>query len=348
MTSLEKMKLRIGLNSLREERINSSKNYIDNHFQDDPTYQENGIEILNGNIIYPRLFNYSKEENLSPTLEIQTQLCDEFKRGQLLKISDQYWLCLKSYCFNEMYFIGKLKQCTHLLKWQDVKTNEIKTSWAVLERPYSRTLNDGKVVAVSEMEFKARMPFDENTERINLDKRILTGTEYDKNGNMIGSVYKITGRDASSQVINGVGFLILNMTQDVFDKDKDNIELGICDYIEPNASPLPPIEPDPALLKCEIVGRDSIKIGGSARPYTAKFYKADGITEILDGLVNAKWDISLPDKFEKYFEITQNDNSILIKALNCEGLLNENIIIRLKDENGLYNQCEMIVDLVVI
>lgn len=114
MNGIEKLRVRMSAdgNSLRQDKINSTVMYLENTFQDDPTYQTDGVQIVDGEKIYPRIWNYKKDDNLSPTIEIQTKIDEEFKRGQLLVLNDEYWLCLKSKCFNDMYWTGKLKQCT--------------------------------------------------------------------------------------------------------------------------------------------------------------------------------------------------------------------------------------------
>lgn len=343
MNGLEKLRLRMHAdgNSLKQDKINTSIRYINDTFQDDPTYQTDGIQIIDGNMIYPRIWNYKKDDNLSPTVEIQTRITEEFKRGQLLRFNDEHWLCLKSLCFHGMYWTGKLKQCTHLLYYQNVKTRAIESSWAVLERPYSKTLNNGQVITTSEMEFKAMLPFNESTKKINLDRRLLTGTEYDSFGNEIGSVYKITGRNGSSQVINGEGFLVLNMEQVQFNKDKDNLELMIADYIPPE-SPTSPIDLDPTLLNCEIIGSSTLRCGGSARTFKAIFYQVDGTTH--DNTIPPVWDIYLPLEYRQYqncISTSKVDNLMSITINNEICLIGCTFNLSLRDARGLYNKTEI-------
>lgn len=351
MNGLEKMRLQMAgdRSSLKQDKIATSIRYISDTFQDDPTYQEDGVQIVDGEIIYPRIWNYKKSDNLSPTVEIQTRIQEEFKRGQLLILNGEYWLCLKSQCYHGMYWTGKLKQCTHLLQYQDAKTHEIESSWAVLERPYSRTLNNGDIITTSEMEFKAMLPFNDSTKKINLDRRLLTGIEYDEYGNEIGSVYKITGRDGSSQVINGEGFLVLNMIQDQFNKDKDNLGLMIADYIDPGTPPGPPEPPVGGLLMCEIVGRNDIRIGGSPRSFAAKFYDVDGVTEAQVG-VSPIWELIAPAGHEAYYKISLSDDNFVarVTAQANNELIDDVLVLRLFDQEGRYANVEMSVTVVII
>lgn len=350
MNGLEKMRLQMSRseNSLRQDKINSSIYYINNTFQDDPSYQSNGVQIIDGDMIFPRIWNYQKSDNLSPTVEIQTKITEEFKRGQLLVLNGEYWLCLKSQCFHGMYWTGKLKQCTHLLYYQDVKTLNIESSWAVLERPYSKTLNNGQVITTSEMEFKAMMPFNDSTKKINLDRRLLTGTEFDKTGNEIGSVYKVTGRNGSSQVINGEGFLVLNMVQDVFNKDTDRLDLMIADYISSKTSSELPIPPTDNLLKSDILGPNNIRIGGAPRSYTAKFYDFDGVTELWEG-ISPVWKLIAPSAHERYYKISfSNNNSISVSTEANDELIGDSLKLVLSDRDGKYSKAELSITVVMM
>lgn len=348
LNGIEKLRLRMSADgdSLKQDKINTTVNYIKNTFQDDPTYQKNGVQIVGGNTIYPRLWNYKKDDNLSPTFEIQTQLTDEFKRGQLLIIDGTYWLCLKNQCFHDMYWTGKIKQCTHLLHYQDIKTKELQSSWAVLERPYSRTLNTGEVITTSEMEFKAKLPYNDSTKKINLDRRILTGTEYNNLGNEIGSVYQITGRDASSQVINGEGFLVLNMTQVEFNADKDNLDLMVADFILPDSPTTKPPIPDATLLKSTITGSNSIKCGGSARTYKPIFYQSDGITP--DDTVIPIWNLSIDSEHTNKVISVSNGNFIQLSCIDDTTMIGLAFKLKLVDSMDLYSPSEIEIKVVSI
>lgn len=340
--------MNLNKNSLRQNKINTSIQYISDTFQDDPTYQDDGVQIVNGNIIFPRIWDYQKSDNLSPTVKIQTKIDEEFKRGQLLILNGERWLCLKSQCFHGMYWTGKLKQCTHLLKYQNLKTGEIESSWAVLERPYSKTLNNGEIITTSEMEFKAMMPFNDSTKKINLDRRLLTGTEYDNTGNEIGSVYKVTGRNGSSQVINGEGFLVLNMVQDQFNKDNDRLDLMIADYMGIGTPHEPPLPPVGSLLKCEIIGRPDIRIGGSAKSYVAKFYDTDGTTEVKDS-ISPIWQLIAPAGHESYYKISlSNENFVAsVSAEANDALIGDILLLKLTDMNSNYQNIKIRIEVTV-
>lgn len=271
---------------------------------------------------------------------------EELNVGDIVFCNSSHWLVTdKPFQNNEIYNSGIIIRCNREIKWQNPITKEIISRWCFAERPYATGISEGKVVSVPDRTFSVKLPYDSETIQVDIGKRFVLETI-----NGIQKTYKLEMPDINTNKFQDSdgGLIIWNLK---FSSDInpaiDNIELGICDYIEP-VSPPPLVESNPTLLRCEIVGRDSIKIGGSERSYTAKFYAADGVTEIADGSVIAKWDISLPAGLEEYFEITQNANSVLIKVSDCEALIGENISLKLSDDNRIYNSVMLNIDLVVM
>ena len=266
--------------------------------------------------------------------------------GDIISWNGMHWLITQVDFDDEIVMRGEIEQCNREIKWQNPVTKEIISRWCFAERPYATGINEGKVVSVPDRAFRVKLPYDSETIQVDIGKRVVLEVINGKQ-----KTYELEMPDLNTNKFQDSegGFIVWNLkfSSDI-DPLRDNLELGICNYIEPDTPPLPPVNPDPTFLKCEIVGRDSIRIGGSARPYNAKFYGTDGVTEITDGSVIAKWDISLPAGLEKYFEITQNANSVLIKVSDCEALIGENISLKLSDDNRIYNSVMLNIDLVVM
>lgn len=203
--------------------------------------------------------------------------------------------------------------------------------------------------------YKIYLPFDEDTAKLYLDKRIITEVAYDKNGERIPVVYKITGRDSISESYGKGGHLLVLNAESSSDYNKltDNLDLMIAEYIAPEEEPTPPTPPDPVdppdppvppvqLLPGSISGRETLKAGLGARKYTVTFYGSDGETE--DTSVTAFWTVVLPAGYESYIHYTINDNTLSLSA--DEDAIGEMVILQASDADGLYETCEFAVKVV--
>lgn len=81
--------------------------------------------------------------------------------------------------------------------------------------------------------------------------------------------YKVTSVDSVTERFyeggSTRGFLVLNVTQDLYNPETDNAELMICDYVAP-----PEEEPDPPIdLSIRYSGTPTIRYGGSPKKFFA-------------------------------------------------------------------------------
>lgn len=143
-------------------------------------------------------------------------------------------------------------------------------------------------------------------------------------------VYEISKREDAIPL----GVTKLTMRQTHFDANKDNVELGICNYYDTKIEPEKPETP-PITATAKVSGR-IIYIGGSRRTITLKFYDADG--EITDPVVYS-WAYKLDDEdvtlteLEENFEITTGESTLSIKANNDFALIGKVLEFIVKDEN---------------
>lgn len=327
-------------NNQRERIVTMTQNDIAKNIISSPSYKK---VLINESVEQFLGIAATQNDNRK---RFTTMPKETVRLGDIISWNEMHWLITQVDFDDEIVMRGEIEQCNREIKWQNPITKEIISRWCFAERPYATGINEGKIVSIPDRVFRVKLPYDNETVQVDIGKRFVLETI-----NGVQKTYELEMPDLNTNKFQDSegGFIVWNLkfSSDI-DPARDNIELGICDYIIPDEPPIPPIEPDPTLLKCVIIGRDNVKIGGSARPYTAKFYEADGVTEITDGSVVAKWDIILPTGLEKYFEITQNANSISIKVLYCEKLFGENIALQLTDENGLYGQSELLIDLAVM
>lgn len=335
--SLYEKRVNVNGVSRREENVNLTKESINEKINDSLSLKKVLINEFERNLII-----HSTEKSNEKTFN--TLPNETVNIGDSIVWKNMHWLVTEVDFDDEITMSGTIIQCNREIKWQNPITKEIISRWCFAERPYATGISEGNVISVPDRMFRVKLPYDSETIQVDIGKRFALETIND-----VQKTYSLEMPDLNTNKFQDSdgGFIVWNLkfSTDI-DSARDNIELGICDYIEPD-SPTPPIEPDPTLLRCEIVGSSELKIGSIARKWTAKFYDVNGI-EITDNSVLAKWDIVYPNGYEKWFESTQNGNFISIKALDCDDLIGGSFVLKLNDNNGLYQIIEKYIDLVVM
>lgn len=289
---------------------------------------------------------------------------DPLAVGDILEFYGEHWIVVDIRSVDVVSLIGVAMQCNHLFRWQNW-TPDIVERWGVLDSGvYSTTLSEAEKMTLTHKQYKIYLPFDEDTSKLYLDKRIITEVAYDKDGERIPVVYKVTGRDSISESYGKGGHLLVLNAESSSDYNKltDNLDLMIADYIAPEEEPAPPVTPDPPtppdppgpvdppdpptpplpLLPCSISGRETLKAGLGARKYTVTFYEEDGETE--DASVIAFWTVVLPAGYESYIHYMIHDNTLSLSA--DEDAIGEMVILQASDADGLYQPCEFTVKVV--
>ncbi len=269
---------------------------------------------------------------------------DTIEVGDMVEWNSEHWIVIRVDFDDEITRNGRIKQCNHLFRWQN-GTPDIIYRWGVLDPGvYSTTLAEEEKVVVPDKQYKIYLPFDEDTKKLYLHKRIATEIAYDKDGKEVLVVYELTGRDSitSSYGVNGHLLVMYARSGGDWNPINDNLELMICDYIAPGDSPSPPSPPPSSLLSCSISGRETLKAGLGARKYTVTFYEADGETE--DTSVVAVWTVVPPAGYEGYIHYTTDGNALSLSA--DEDAVGEMVILRASDAGGLYQPCEFAVKVV--
>lgn len=190
---------------------------------------------------------------------------DELYVGDLVTLGDTTLIIQECRPLNELQTVGTGWICNLNLRWQN-HTPDIIQRWAVLDSGvYSTTKTGNEMVQEPDKQFKLYLPFDEDTAKLFVDKRLAVDTRYDQQGDLILEVYKITAlnRVARSYGIGG-HLLILEVRSDEYSASRDNLEELICDYIAPSS------DPTTDLSGLEIVGRDSVALSGS-RKFTVQY-----------------------------------------------------------------------------
>lgn len=255
--------------------------------------------------------------------------------GDIILWQEMHWLVTQVDFDDEVSRSGRIVQCNRQIRWQNPGTYEIIERWCLVTKPYTSNIDEGNVLTTSNREFKVQLPFDEETKLLDLDKRFMLEIINGK-----PRTYKCTSVDQQTnkyQDIDG-GFIVINLSQDESGQPGDRADLMICDYKEPPDNP----EPSPTLLKCEISGRNNIRVGIS-RKYTAIFYAEDGVSAVTG--IGPVWTVTSPAGYEDKVIWSQNDGFIEMTVTD-EALIGQTVVIGLVDADGLYSPVMMNVEVV--
>ena len=231
--------------------------------------------------------------------------------GDYVFFEDEYWIVDGRPGNNKIYEKATLKECQYKLRWQ-------KDDGSIVERfanftsssKYDVGENGNNTIILSSNNYLIIMPNDKDSMTIE-GKRVFIDLS-----DVPEKVFKITRNDDVLFNHHGHGGTLNFIADKVeFNKDKDNQELGICNYI-PISSPTPPTPSNPdetADLSAEITfkGTQELKIGGNTKTLTGYFIDKDGNTTSDIG----KWEVFAIDELKPYIKPTITGNILKIKVL---------------------------------
>ena len=230
--------------------------------------------------------------------------------GDYVFFEDEYWIVDGRPGNNKIYEKATLKECQYKLRWQ-------KSDGTIIERfanltsssKYDVGENGNNTIILSSNNYLIIMPNDKDSMTIE-GKRVFIDLS-----DVPEKVFKITRNDDVLFNHHGHGGT-LNLIADKVElnKDKDNQELGICNYI-PVSSPTPPTSNpnETADLSAEITfkGTQELKIGGNTKTLTGYFIDKDGNTTSDIG----EWEVVTIDELMPYIKPTITGNILKIKVL---------------------------------
>jgi len=264
------------------------------------------------------------------------------KAGNYVFYENEYWLVNGRPGNNKIYEKATLIECQYLLKWQNSNGNVIER-WINLTSAskYDVGENAGKTIILTSNNYTILIPND--SESFGLDgKRVFI----DLSPTNPKRVFKITRTDDPLYNYNGHGgvlSLIADKTE--LDKDKDNQELRICNYIE-TSTPTPPsptnLDETTVLTNAVIHGKKELKCG-FPRTYTALLSDKDGIAIDWDDILYG-WNV-VSD-----FVVGQTTNRSQIELfIDDEELIDSSFLLQLikLDDNSVISEIKIsIVDIV--
>lgn len=322
--------------TLRDEKIFNSKMLLQETFHDDASLSK-GIyfwelgknkkeKYENDSPIAIRLYKRTYSAANGYTVKFQTEYNTSVIVGDVIfdTIHNEFYICTESYDIDTIHYQGKLTLCNWMLKWQD-------NSGKILEYPCydinATQYNSGETAkgqyTIGTAQHMLKLPCDENTLLLDTPRRFFL----DKN-KMNPTVYIVTQNDTTSYNI-GKGIVVVTLSQYARDDKRDNIELGICDYIDINNHD---ISINQSIMRSVINYETTIiKSGGDSQLFVGKFYDENG-NEITN--IEPKWTIICD--FLNSLEVKESGNEIWI-SIDNEEYIDEEIKLVYSDEFGNYS-----------
>ena len=234
--------------------------------------------------------------------------------GDYIFFEDEYWIVDGRPGNNKIYEKATLKECQYKLRWQ-------KDDGTIVERfanltsssKYDVGENRNNTIILTSNNYLIIMPNDKDSMTID-GKRVFIDLS-----DIPEKVFKITRNDDvlyNHHTHGGTLNLIADKTE--LNKEKDNQELWLCDYIDISSpsTPTAPKQSNPdetAVLNAVISfkGSQELKIGGNYKTLTGSFVDKDGNTTSDIGT----WKVVTIDELEPYVDYTITENILKIKIL---------------------------------
>lgn len=169
----------------------------------------------------------------SGTKPYYKQICslpnETFNAGEYVIYENSPWLIINADWDNEVYTDGNMYQCNFEIKWQDESNGIISRQAVILSASqYNMGEESSKTLTVGYNQLMIYIPLDEDTVKLKSDKRFFID-----NNKINPKPYRLTRVDTVTMVYQGIGCVLLVVTEDQYNPDTDNIELMLCDYQSP-------------------------------------------------------------------------------------------------------------------
>lgn len=252
----------------RDRIINKAKHDANHLAPISPSFKDVTIDDV------PRKLNIISSTVMNQKI-IHTLPGEDFTIGSIVYWSNSHWLITERDAEDDITVRGRIQICQKQITWQDDNTNEIRSLWATVEKPYYSNLEENKTMGYSTREFRIQMPFDEYSANLNIGKRLMLEII-----NGVPKTYRITSVDQMTGRIdyNGeqVGFLSFNVEQDLYNPNTDNADKMICDYVPVDATENeqpdvePPQDDDESVynLSIDFTGAPTIQTGGFGKLFS--------------------------------------------------------------------------------
>ena len=225
-----------------------------------------------------------------------------FNAGDYVTWAGASWLIVSCDWDKEVYTYGKMQQCNYLLRWQNESATTIER-WSVVmsASKYNNGEKYNNVIVVGSNQLMMYLPNDSETLKLRANKRVMVDFNTTE-----PKCYDITRVDTvtmsydgiAEPVYDGVGCVLLVLTETEYNPDVDRPDLMLCDYVNPNDQPVPTTP-----INITYSGSPEIRIGGR------KTFTAETEANVTFNLIySAIW--------EGKITMTQTGNKCVVKCTN--------------------------------
>lgn len=243
MQCLNKFNKRMSLSggSLREESIFNTRELLKETFADDPSFSSNiyfwrlGLKEYKHELsIGIRLYDRSYSAANGVTVKFQTLYDTPVVVGDIIYDAneDAYLICTEAFNIDNIHYKGKFTLCNWILKWQ-------KNDGTILEYPcydmnstqYNSGEQSNRNFNIGSSQHMITLPCDENTVELSTPQRF-----YLDKATVNPTTFIVTQNDTTSHNYGKKGLVKITVYEHANNPDTDRPDLGICDYIDINAS----------------------------------------------------------------------------------------------------------------
>ena len=314
--SLRLMKERMKISGVtpRDEMIRDGQNLLKEELEHDTSYSPTMYFYDAENEKDDRLANFRvygrKNSSLNGNyMNYLTTYDNPVKIGDYIHDTkdDTYWLVYTAFNVNDIEYTGKLIQCNYLLRWQ-LSDGKIVQRWTniVSASKYDTGENGNSTIVLSSNNFTILMGYCDEALELE-EKRVFIDIR-----KVPKKVFKITRGDDVLYNAGSIGMLLSFIADKTeLNKDKDNQELGICDYIHPS-TPTPPKPSNPdetADLSAKISGNTNLRIGVT-RTYTVTLSDKEGNAVQWN---DTKYSWNVISDFDVRQTVTENKISLTVE-----------------------------------
>lgn len=259
--------------------------------------------------------------------------------------SGTIWLLKGKVDNNGVYDKSAASICNYKLNWQNELGKIISRYAHILNASaYNNGEKENKTLTLQSNQFMVYLPYDDETMLLDDNKRIHMSKNIRK-----CKPYEITRIDDISYDFTDKGLINLIFTQtqaspgnDKLVDDVNGNKVWICDY-KKITTPPSPIDPgddngnqSPILLRTEITykGNPELKIGGTYKAFTGKFYDESN-SEVNDTGV---WSVDTIDELSKFVDYTTIGNTIKVKILNYDSAIGGIVRLKYSSTDGKFSK----------
>ena len=159
---------------------------------------------------------------------------DELFGGDIIDAFGEKWIVTQARADATTHKTGIMHQCNHLFRFQNF-TSDIIERWGWIDQSgYSSTVTGTNQMQKAEEQFAIYLPYDKETAKIFVDKRLASHMGWDQFGQQILVSFKVTSVAPNTFSYNkGDHLLGIKAIRDVYSQTADSLKEQICDYIAP-------------------------------------------------------------------------------------------------------------------